>query len=203
MKHIFISYKRENIDFIDKIVEKLEVAKMPVWADVKKLRASEDWSEKIETAIQEAAAVVVVITPQAMKSEYITYEWSFALGRGIPVVPLMVTKTDSYHPRLMKIQFLDFTIEASRPWEKLQQTLKEIIEQPQPADLVALQAELEHFKAMANQRHLSLLGVLADLRLSETLSQRHLNVFFNMNLLTEDDLRRIQEKIYENKLQKP
>jgi hypothetical protein len=46
--------------------------------------------------------VILIATPNAMKSIYVSYEWSFALGVGVRVIPVILKQTD-LHPRLMTL----------------------------------------------------------------------------------------------------
>ena len=124
MSHIFISYKHEDEEFIAGLEENLESAGFTVWTD-KELLAGDDWKEAIDEAIRNAFALLAVMTPEARKSEYVTYEWSFAWGIGIKIIPIMLEKT-KLHPRLGTLQYLDFTDSEKQPWRKLTTRLKQV-----------------------------------------------------------------------------
>jgi HEAT repeat protein len=66
----------------------------------------------------------VVMTPKAKESEYVTYEWAFAWGAGVRVIPILLKPTE-LHPRLEALQYLDFTNRMARPWDKLIEALQE------------------------------------------------------------------------------
>jgi len=100
----------------------LQRARSKDWLDVDDIRAGGDWREAIDTALREAAAVVIVLSPNSATSEYVTYEWSFALGAGIPVIPVVV-KRSKLHPRLEALQHIDFTMETPE-WGRLIDGLK-------------------------------------------------------------------------------
>jgi HEAT repeat protein len=117
MNHVFISYMREDLDFAENVISRLEKEGLSTWAD-KRLHAGEDWRMMIDLAIKNSFALIVVMTPEAKASEYVTYEWAFAWGIGIKVIPLMLRKTP-LHPRLEAFQYLDFTSPTVRPWDKL------------------------------------------------------------------------------------
>jgi SAM-dependent methyltransferase len=61
------------------------------------------------------------MSPAAKESAYVTYEWSFALGAGIPVIPVIYRSTE-LHQRLETLQHIDFV--RARPWEQLIRDLK-------------------------------------------------------------------------------
>ncbi len=66
---------------------------------------------------QALIVITCITTPEAATSLHVTYEWAFALGVGITVIPLELRLTE-FHPRLEVLQRLDFTNKA-RPWKKL------------------------------------------------------------------------------------
>ena len=67
------------------------------------------------------------MSPDAFDSKYVTYEWAFALGIGIKVIPLMLEQT-KLHPRLDTFQYIPFDDHFSldQAWEKLLARLKQI-----------------------------------------------------------------------------
>ena len=77
MTRVFISYKHEDGDFVDILIEKFELMGFDTWVDNDRLKAGDEWRERIDQAIKEADVLVVVMTPEAKVSEYITYEWAF------------------------------------------------------------------------------------------------------------------------------
>src|SRR5947208_1733510 len=117
-KHVFISYQHEDSDFAQVLIYKIKGAGFETWVDNDRLRAGEDWRAGIDQSIKDAFALIVIMTPEAKASEYVTYEWAFAWGVGVKVIPIML-KTTLLHPRLEALQYLDFTAPKSRPWGRL------------------------------------------------------------------------------------
>lgn len=109
MAHVFISYKREDRDFAFLVRNEIEKAGYGVWID-DRLEAGESWIRRIEDALSSAFALVLILTPQSQSSKYVIYEWSFALGRGIPVFPVLRSSIDAteMHQRLNDIHQIDF-----------------------------------------------------------------------------------------------
>jgi len=123
MSHIFISHSHEDGDFTEILRSKLEQAGFGIWTDAA-LRGGEDWRKGIDQAIREAFSLIAVMTPEAKASEYVTYEWAFAVGAKVKVIPIMLKRTN-LHPRLESLQYLDFTDRQLRPWGDLISVLKE------------------------------------------------------------------------------
>lgn len=131
-QHVFVSYRHNDNDFADMLMRQLQMAGFTIWIDSQHLRAGENWREAINHAIQDAFALVLIISPEAKSSEYVTYEWAFAQGAGVKVVPVLLRPTDRLHPQLEQLQYLDFTDRARPPWDKLIRRLWEIQGESQP-----------------------------------------------------------------------
>ena len=131
-KHIFVSYKHEEQDFVEMLIHQLQAAGFPVWVDSEQLRAGENWREAINFAIQDSFALILVISPEAKASQYVTYEWAYAQGANIKVIPVLLKDTEKLHPQLEMLQYLDFTDRARPPWDKLMRRLWELQGEQQP-----------------------------------------------------------------------
>ncbi|HEY5005730.1 MAG TPA: toll/interleukin-1 receptor domain-containing protein [Ktedonobacteraceae bacterium] len=79
-KHLFISYKHEDSDFAEVLIRRFEKAGFKIWVDHDQLHIGEDWRNEIDQAIKNSFALIVIMTPEAKASEYVTYEWAFAWG---------------------------------------------------------------------------------------------------------------------------
>jgi hypothetical protein len=119
----FISHSKADLDFAESLKLRLERAGYFAWFDAERLKAGVDWRQEIDEALRSASAVIVVMSPDARGSDYVTYEWSFAAGAGVPVVPLLLRNT-ALHPRLAELQYIDFR--QGRPWSVLLKTLGEL-----------------------------------------------------------------------------
>src|SRR5215207_6639916 len=128
MGHVFISYARGDSAFARLLSDRLAAEGFEPWRDTESLRAGGVWAEAIDAAISEATALIVILTPESKKSEYVTYEFAFAMGEGVPVIPVLLKKT-RLHPRLEKFHYLNFTLDAPLPWDAL---IKRVAEESDP-----------------------------------------------------------------------
>jgi TIR domain/HEAT repeats len=110
------------------VISRLEKEGFTTWGDFK-IGVGEEWRNAIDLAIKNAFALIVVMTPEAKASEYVTYEWAFAWGIGIRVIPIMLRPTQ-LHPRLEALQYLDFTNMKSRPWDRLMEEVRDASHAP-------------------------------------------------------------------------
>lgn len=114
---VFLSHSESDGDFAELMQFRLGREGIRAWIDVDHLDPGVEWREKIDESIMSSFALVAIMSPDARASEYVTYEWAFAYGKGVPLVPIMLRQT-SFHPRLATMQYLDFTDRRARPWKR-------------------------------------------------------------------------------------
>jgi hypothetical protein len=120
MGHIVISYDREDIFCAEAVVEKLKARGFEPWFDVSNIRGGDEWAASIDDAILQSDALIAIMTERGAVSSYVTYEWSYALGAGVYVIPIMFRKTE-LPAKLQQINSHDFT--AGGRWDAV---LKEL-----------------------------------------------------------------------------
>lgn len=81
-KYLFISYKRSDKDTATKVEQGLRSAGFDVWWD-ERLQTGQRWSEEIDRALLDAAAVVVLWSDQSVQSEWVRHEASIAKIRNV------------------------------------------------------------------------------------------------------------------------
>jgi hypothetical protein len=109
MSHIFISYKQDDDvrQFIDALSGYLKDEGFDVWWD--DMLSHGEWRLIIEEKLNTCFVVVPIITPNAKNSLYMTYEWSYALGKGKKVLPIIYAGEHKDFPaRLSDFQGVDF-----------------------------------------------------------------------------------------------
>ena len=79
VKHFFIPYSRLDAEFGENLIYRLRAQGFDTWVDTEQIQPGYDWRKSIDEAIRTSAAVIVVMTPAAKASEYVTYEWAYAL----------------------------------------------------------------------------------------------------------------------------
>ncbi len=125
-QHVFISYKHHDRIFANQVIHHVQTAGFRVWIDEEELRAGENWREAINIAIRQSFAVILIISPEARASEFVTYEWAFAQGANVRVIPVMYKPTPVLHPQLEQLQYLDFTDSTNLPWDRLVRRIQEV-----------------------------------------------------------------------------
>ncbi len=123
MAHVFISYKREDIAFAKELETRLGNSGFEVWRD-EQIPGGKKWLEEIELQIHESFAVLVIVTPQAMESEWVNYEWVFGRGAGKDILGVYLKEVTTFPCRLNDYQLIDFRTEYV--WNRLFSRIEEI-----------------------------------------------------------------------------
>jgi len=87
--HIFISYAREDQDYARNLAESLRRQGFDPWMDDRIDPGARWWSTIVEQ-VRSCGAFVVVMTPEAEKSEWVERECLLALNAGREIVPLLL-----------------------------------------------------------------------------------------------------------------
>jgi hypothetical protein len=93
--HIFISYSRANISFVQRLVADLQSSGITVWIDQSGLApGTPDWETALRNAIGKAHAVILIASEEARKSPYVKDELRLAHDvHHLPIYPLWVAGT--------------------------------------------------------------------------------------------------------------
>lgn len=105
MIKVYLSYAPQDSQRAEEVRRILLAQGHRPWLDSESTDHS-DWRAGKEAAIQNADALVLLLTSAAAQSVAVTYEWSFALGSGIPVFAL-VDEAANEHPRLQLVHRYD------------------------------------------------------------------------------------------------
>jgi TIR domain len=88
MANVFISYSRRDGAYVDELVAFLQANDVPAWAD-KEIHHGDHWEDVIVTQIDECAAFVPVMTPEAWASPWVRNEVGRARLKEKPILPLL------------------------------------------------------------------------------------------------------------------
>jgi TIR domain len=111
-RHIFISYSRADTIFATDIRDKLISSGHKAWMDESSISGGEDWHIRIGAAIDEAKAVVAILSPDALGSTWVRRELNYADKMGKPIFPIICKQSAIpgwYELQFGDLQRLDFT----------------------------------------------------------------------------------------------
>ncbi|GIM94675.1 toll/interleukin-1 receptor domain-containing protein [Paractinoplanes toevensis] len=104
--YAFVSYSRKDDAYTRRLIDHIRRAGLQVWAD-SGLETGARWQNEIRAKVEGAAAMVVVVSPEAKKSTWVGNEVTLALEREIPVLPVLVVGTEYFG--LLHAQHFDAT----------------------------------------------------------------------------------------------
>jgi hypothetical protein len=108
----FISYSREDADFVGELDRDLRNAGISTWRDEKRLGPGDLWDKALADAIAGSAAVILVISPASVRSYWVRQEVSYAnrqMKRFFPIVHRRTRVPRDIDFAIGRFQRLDFT----------------------------------------------------------------------------------------------
>ncbi len=90
MAKVFISYARaDGATAAARLRDELTAMGVTVWRDIEEMRGGQAWKEQLRTALRQVDAVVVVLTPGAVGSKMVEWEWENAITLEKRVIPVL------------------------------------------------------------------------------------------------------------------
>lgn len=131
MEHIFLSYSRKDLDIMRRVRDDLQHHGLPVWTDETLEPGTPIWEFEIANAIEKAACMLVLLTPESKKSIWVSREIGYAEGQDIRIFPFLVRGDDrSAIPfRLISSQWIDARRKYEESFMVLVQALNQHLEQ--------------------------------------------------------------------------
>lgn len=89
MAQTFISYSHSDSESADNIAKVLEEFNIEYFRDIKNIEWGNSISTQVKDGLQKAKAIIVIISPGMLKSQWVAYEVGYASARGIQVLPYL------------------------------------------------------------------------------------------------------------------
>jgi hypothetical protein len=108
--HIFLSYERADQELARRLGEQLSGKGFDVWDPAREVFPGENWARKVGDALKMADAVVVILSPDAVKSELVQQEIQFTIGdpkKEGRLFPVLARRTSDIPWILTKLKVLD------------------------------------------------------------------------------------------------
>lgn len=152
---IFLSHSSKDFGLVDPIRAQAQAIEVNVYLHEMHPEPGTSLSSKVADAIGTSDALVVLVTANTAASAYVNQEIGYALGKGLPVIPLVSRGTDSDQLAMLQgVEYIAF--DSERPHEALTQLTAQLhgMQMSKTAQVAtAKQAELQ--AALARQRELS------------------------------------------------
>lgn len=92
---LYIVYSHADKDFVNILIRDLIENGIDVWVDRSNNRGGDRWRQRITDGISTSELVVVVLSPDSVKSEYIERELSIAANHRKPLIPVHCQPVDT------------------------------------------------------------------------------------------------------------
>ena len=95
MIQIFLSYARvDGLDAGTQLRAELTAMGFQVWRDLEEMQGGLAWKEQLRGALRQVEAVLLLLTPGAVASRTVEWEWENALTLDKRVIPLLIQPCD-------------------------------------------------------------------------------------------------------------
>jgi len=126
---VFLSYDRADEAFAKTLFEELTKRGLSVWRDEEELLPGDNWAEQIGEALKKSRAMVVLISPESMRSKWVRHEIEYALGDlryENRLFPVLVRRTDDVPWILRELNMLSARQGAAKAGESIADALKQV-----------------------------------------------------------------------------
>jgi|GEM_PF-4119734 len=93
MPHIFISHAEEDASIAASLAKRLTKAGYSTWHYTEKNKVGDDYLEKIAGAIEKAGAIILILSPDSLRSFHVGKEVQSAIDQQKPFIPLRYNVT--------------------------------------------------------------------------------------------------------------
>ena len=102
----FVSYSRDDLDFVLRLCQDLRQAGAAIWLDKLDITPGEEWDLAVERGLAECGRMLVVLSPRSVASQNVLDEVGFALTKKKVVVPVLFQDCEIPY-RLSRLQYVD------------------------------------------------------------------------------------------------
>ncbi len=126
---LFISYAREDAAFALRLATDLRAAGVSIWIDQLDIPTGARWDRAVQTALENCARFLIILSPASTASENVQDELALALDENKIIVPVLHRECKT-PLRLRRLQRIDFTQDYQRGLQKLLEDISRVEEKP-------------------------------------------------------------------------
>ena len=125
--HVVISYSRSDRETMQKVRGRLESTGLKTWTDESLTPGTSSWTRAIQTAIEDALAVICILSPSSKQSPWVEKEVRYARTQEKLVFPVIVegSEANAVPFQLVDTEFIDARNDFDSGMDVLIHTLKE------------------------------------------------------------------------------
>ena len=105
---VFLSYSFQDRKWVEQFVSALHESGLSVWFDVANIALGERWEDHIQRALRESTTLVVILSPNSIKSPWTFFELGAAVADKKRIIPVLTQEMDldDIPVPLTRLQFL-------------------------------------------------------------------------------------------------
>ncbi len=127
LEQVFLSYSRENSQFVLGLAQELKERGFRVWIDQMSIPAGADWDRSIDIGIRQSNLFVVVLSKNSVESMQVGSEIQLALDEHKPIFPVIYD--DCEVPRILRrmqhVNFNSYSENAEKPLQELISSMRQ------------------------------------------------------------------------------
>lgn len=121
--YYFVSYSRQEVTFADSFSQELEKRGIRTWIDFRNLVPGKPWQSQLDDGVNNAAAILLVVSKESMASVPVKDEWTKSLAAGKRVI-LVIFEPCKLDDDLTGLEWVDFTQNFKKAMNQLTDLLK-------------------------------------------------------------------------------
>lgn len=91
MSHVFISYSRQDKEFVERLVKDLSDNRITYWFDQEGIRpGNPDWDDELHKAVRNCHTLLWLVSSASSASKYVKHELELAQSYDHPIIPLWI-----------------------------------------------------------------------------------------------------------------
>ena len=84
----FVSYSREDWEFVLRLAKDLKAKGAKVWMDKLDIRPGQTWADEIQAAVNSCSRMLIVLSPASVTSRNVQAEVGYAISEGKEIIPI-------------------------------------------------------------------------------------------------------------------
>src|SRR5437016_5142262 len=94
MPHVFVSHSKSDKRITKAVCESLAAEGISTLVSFRDIRPGSSWDESVETALKDAIAIIVIVSPASVRSRYVRDEVEEGIRRHKTVIPVIIQPAD-------------------------------------------------------------------------------------------------------------
>jgi hypothetical protein len=131
--YVFISYSRQDDEFVGKLADSLQAVGVKTWTDVENIAPGANWQKEIEQGLLNASILIYVASKNSVTSKWMDFELTAFLHRHGRIIPIVIDDVGASRLPfpLRQFQWADFRGDYKLAFGKLIAGIS-FIQQPEP-----------------------------------------------------------------------